>query len=108
MKKQVYVMIPSTDCYYGIKVEKDTKESFKNNYVKQTIENLVLKTEYKVKSEQFESVTKTKIKLKEGDILLLEEENRGYFLPKDVAVGTVDQALDELTFLKEQIDKIRN
>lgn len=108
MKKQVYVMIPSTDCYYGLTVNKDTKESFKNKYVKQTIENLVLKTEYKVKNEQFESVTKTKIKLKEGDILLLEEENRGYFLPKDVAVGTVDQAIEELNFLKEQISKIKD
>lgn len=108
MKKQVYVMIPNTDCYYGITVDKNTKESFKNERVKQTIENLVLKSEFKMKNEQFKSVTKTEIKLNEGDILLLEEDGRGYFLPKDVAVGTVDQAIDELMFLKEQISKIKD
>ena len=35
-----------------------------------------MKSEFKVKNEYFESVTKTKVNLKEGDILLLEEENR--------------------------------
>lgn len=107
MKKQVYVPRPTTDCYYGITVTKDTKESFKNDRVKQTIENLTLKSEFKVKNEYFESVTKTKIKLKEGDILLLEEDNRGYFLPKDVAMGSIDEAIEDMMFLKEQISKIK-
>lgn len=108
MKKQVYVIRPNTDCYYGISVNKDTKESFKNANVNQTIENLVLKSEYKVENEAFKSATKTEIKLKEGDILLLEEENRGYFLPKDVSIGTIDDAIDDILFLKEQINKIKD
>ena len=107
MKKQVYVPRPTTDCYYGIKVDKDTKVTFKNKRVKQSIENLVLKSEFKVKNEYFESVTKTKLNLKDGDILLLEEENRGYFLPKDVAIGTIDDAIEDIMFLKEQIGKIK-
>ena len=107
MKKDVYVMRPETTCYYGIKVTKDTKESFKNEHVKQTIENLVLKTEYKIKNDRFKSVTKTEIKLNEGEILLLEEENRGYFLPKDVAIGSIDEAIEDMMFLKEQISKIK-
>lgn len=106
MKKEVYVIRPNTDCYYGIKVDKDTKESFENENVKQTIENLVLKSEYTIENEVFKSTTTTKIKLHEGQILLLEEDNRGYFLPKDVAIGSIDEAIEDIMFLKEQIGKI--
>lgn len=107
MKKEVYVIMPNTDCYYGIKVDKNTKIKFKNEYVKQSIKDLILKSEYKMENEHFKSVTSTEIKLKEGDILLLEEENRGYFLPKDVKIGSIDQAIEEMNFLKEQISKIK-
>lgn len=107
IEKKVYVIRPNTDCYYGIKIDKNTKVEFENKFVKQKIENLVLKSKHIVKNEQFKSVTNLEVKLKEGDILLLEEENRGYFLPKDILIGSVDEAIDDLTFLKEQISKIK-
>jgi len=107
MEKKVYVVRPNTDCYYGIEVTKDTKEEFKNQYVTQKIENLVLESTVRYEEENFESETKLKVKLKEGDILLLEEENRGYFLPKDNRVGSIDEAIEDLEFLKKQISKIK-
>lgn len=105
--KQVYVIIPKTDCYYGIKVDKNTKVKFKNQFVEQEIKNLTLISTHTMKNEQFESTTKLKLNLEEGDILLLEEENRGYFLAKNVKIGTVDEAIEEYNFLKEQISKIK-
>lgn len=107
MEKKVYVIRPNTDCYYGIEVKKDTKVEFKNEIVKQKIENLVLQSTTKYKTEEFESETKLKVKLKEGDILLLEEDNRGYFLPKDTSIGSIDDAIEDLIFLKKQISKIK-
>lgn len=107
MEKKVYVVRPNTDCYYGIEVNKDTKLEFKNEFVKQKIENLVLESVSSYKCEEYESKTKLKMKLKEGDILLLEEEKRGYFMPKDIPIGSIDDALDDLKFLKEQISKIK-
>lgn len=105
--KKVYVIRPNTDCYYGIEVKKDTKLKFKNDFVTQKIENLVLHSTTKYKTEEFESETNLKVKLKEGDILLLEEENRGYFLPKDTPIGSIDEAIEDLKFLKKQISKIK-
>lgn len=107
MEKKVYVIRPNTDCYYGIKVDKNTKVEFENKFVKQKIENLVLKSEHIVENEQFKSVTNLEVKLEEGDILLLEEENRGYFMPRDILIGTVDEAIEDYKFLKEQISKIK-
>lgn len=107
LEKKVYVILPDTDCYYGIKVNKNTKVEFENEYVKQKIENLELISETTYITEEFESKTNLRLKLKEGDILLLEEENRGYFLPKNIKIGTIEEAYKELDFLKEQISKIK-
>lgn len=108
IKKQVYVPIPSTECYYGITVDKDTKLTYENKHVKQSLENLVLHTELTVETEYFKSVTNTDLKLMEGSIILLEEEGRGWFLPKDTRLGSIDEAIEELNFLKEQISKIKD
>ena len=105
--KQVYVILPETKCYYGVKVNKNTKLEFKNQYVKQKIENLTLMSTTKVKNDTYESKVDLKVYLKEGDILLLEEENRGYFLPKNIGIGTIEDAYKELDFLKKQIEKIK-
>lgn len=106
-KKKVYVIRPNTDCYYGVEVNKKTKLEFQNETVKQRIENLTLYSEVQYQTEEFESITKLKVKLKDGDILLLEEDGRGYFLPKDNRVGSIDDAIEDLRFLKEQISKIK-
>ena len=45
--------------------------------------------------------------LKEGDILLFERENRGYFLPID-SIGTVDTAIKDLQALALALDGDEN
>ncbi len=107
MKKEVYVLLPETKCWYGVKVGKNTKLTFENEFVKQKIEDLVLYSDTIEENEEFKSEVYLKVNLREGDILLLEEEKRGYFLPRDIPIGTIDEAFNELDFLRKQIDKIK-
>ena len=91
---------PNVDMFAGIRVTKDTKLEFKNEYVEQTLENLVLHTISKSKSEEFESVYDIKIKLNENDILIFEEESRGYVKPVE-EVMTIPEAIKELECIKD-------
>lgn len=105
--KEVYVPIPKPDVFYGIKVLKDTKLEFKNKFVNQRIENLVLYTDYTIENEKFKSEIKNELKLEEGDLLLLEEDSRGYFKPQDIKFGSIDEAIEEMNFIKKEISKIK-
>ena len=91
---------PNVDMFAGIRVNKDTKLEFKNEYVEQTLENLVLHTISKSKNEEFESVYDIKIKLNENDILIFEEESRGYVKPVE-EVMTIPEAIKELECIKD-------
>lgn len=105
--KEVYVPIPKPDVYFGIKVSKDTKIEFKNDFVNQRIDNLVLYTDYTIENEKFKSEIKNELKLEDGDLLLLEEDNRGYFKPQEIKFGSIDEAIEEMNFIKKQISKIK-
>lgn len=105
--KKVYVQMPEPNVYYGLRVKKDTKQEFKNEFVKQRIENLVLYTEYTIENDNFKSVVKNELYLHEDDLLLLEEDNRGFFMPKEVKFGSIDEAVEEMNFIKKQISKIK-
>ena len=96
---QVFIRKPSIDLYAGIRVDKDTELEYKNENVEQKLENLVLHSVTKVKGEDFESVYDTTIKLKEGDVLVFEEEGRGYIKPVEDFV-TIAEAIDDLTNIK--------
>ena len=95
-----FIMKPSIDMYAGIRVDKDTKLEYKNDNVKQSLENLVFKSKTKIKGEGYTSTYNTTIKLNEGDILVFEEEGRGYIKPVDQFV-TVGEAIEELNCIKE-------
>ena len=97
---QLYIKKPSIDLYPGIRVEKDTVLEYKNENVEQRLENLVFHSVTKVKGEGFESVYDTTIHLNEGDILVFEEEGRGYIKPVEEFV-TVAEAIDDLTNIKD-------
>lgn len=106
-KKEMFVIMPDCkDTFEGIAVKKDTKLTFKNDKVEQKIENLKLYSKTTIIGENFKSITDLEMDLKEGEILLLEEENRGYFLARNLVIGTVDQAIEEYKFIKEQINKM--
>lgn len=97
---KVFIAKPNIDLYPGVIVDKDTKLEYKNGNVKQELENLVLHTVTKVKGEGYESVYDTTIYLKEGDILVFEEEGRGYIKPVEEFV-TIEEAIDDLTNIKD-------
>lgn len=95
-----FIRKPSIDLYPGIRVDKDTKLEYKNDNVDQKLENLVFHSVTKVKGESFESVYDTTIQLKEGDILVFEEEGRGYIKPVEPFV-TIEEAISDLENIKD-------
>lgn len=96
---QVFIRKPSIDMFCGIKVEKDTVLEYEGKNVKQTLKDLLLHTVTKVEGEGYDSTWDTNIYLKEGDVLIFEEE-RGYIKPVEEFV-TVAEAIDELTCIKD-------
>lgn len=97
---QKFIRKPSIDMYAGIKVTKDTKLDYENENVKQKLEDLVFHSVTVVKGENYESVYDTTINLKEGDVLIFEEEGRGYIMPVEKFV-TVAEAVEELNYIKD-------
>ena len=96
----VFIRKPSIDLYPGVKVDKDTVLDFKNENVEQRLENLVFRSKTKVKGEGYESTYDTTIWLLEGDVLLFEEDGRGYIKPVDSFV-TVQEAVEDFQNIKD-------
>lgn len=92
---KVFIRKPSIDLFPGIQVTKDTVLEYTNENVKQTVKNLVLHSVTKVKGEGYRSKYDTTITLKEGDILIFEEEGRGYIKPVEDFV-TIAEAVEDL------------
>lgn len=97
---QRFIRKPSVDMLAGIKVDKDTELEYKNENVDQTLKDLVFHSITKVKGDNFESVYDTTIQLKEGDILIFEEEGRGYIKPVEEFV-TVKEAIEEFKCISD-------
>lgn len=97
---QVFIRKPSIEFFPGVKVTKDTVLEYENESVKQTLKDLVFHSVQKAKGENYESVYDTTIYLKEGDVLIYEEEDRGYILPYGESFVTVKEAVDELNSIK--------
>ena len=95
-----FIRKPSIDLYPGIRVAKDTVLEYKNENVDQTLKNLVFHSVTKVKGDGFESTYDTTIHLMEGDILVFEEEGRGYIKPVEQFV-TIQEAIEDLTNIKD-------
>ena len=95
-----YIRKPSIDLYPGIKVTKDTVLEYKNENVKQCLKDLVFHSVTKVKGDGYRSKYDTTIQMEEGDILIFEEEGRGYIKPVESFV-TIQEAIDELENIKD-------
>ena len=95
-----FIRKPSIDLHVGIKVEKDTVLEFEGKNVKQTLKDLVLHTVMKVEGEGYDSTYDTNIYLNEGDVLIFEEEGRGYIKPVEDFV-TIAEAIEDLTCIKD-------
>ena len=97
---QRFLRKPNIDMYAGIKVDKDTTLEYENEYVKQTVKDLVFNSVTTVKGENYESTHSTVINLKEGDVLIFEEEKRGYILPVEQFV-TIEEAIADYENIKD-------
>ena len=97
---QRFVRKPNLDMFAGVKVTKDTKLEYKNENVEQSVSNLVFHSVTRVKGENYESTYDTTIYLKEGDVLVFEEEGRGYIKPVEEFV-TIKEALEDFENIKD-------
>lgn len=97
---QLFIRKPSIDLFTGVRVTKNTKLEYKTENVEQTVENLVLHSVTKVKGVGFESVYDTTIYLEEGDVLIYEDNGRGYIKPVEQFVE-VNEAAADLSCLKD-------
>lgn len=95
-----FILKPNIDRYLGIRVTKDTTINFSNDNVKQTLKNLKFHSETKIVNKDYKSRYITDINLNEGDILIFEEESRGYIKPAQ-EMYTIDEAIEELNDIKE-------
>lgn len=95
-----FIVRPSIDLYPGVRVTKDTVLEFKSDHIKQTVEDLALHTVTTVKGEGYEALYDTIVHLNEGDVLIYEDEGRGYIKPTEPVV-TIAEAIEELSCLKE-------
>lgn len=92
---EYYVMKPDLTPYDGVKVNKNTYLTFENDRVKQEVKNLKLKSTTIFQNEKYFTKSELVVNLEEGEILLLEQENRGYFLPMNVGVCTINEAIED-------------
>lgn len=97
---EVFIQKPSIDLFPGIRVDKDTVLEYSNERVEQKLENLVFHSVTKVNGEGFESKYDTTIYLNEGDVLVFEEEGRGYIKPVEQFVS-IKEAIEELENIKD-------
>lgn len=100
MKK--YMRIPDVTLYAGVKVNKDTNLSFESEdgKIKQELKNLEFVQYEKREADNFESETKTTIHLKDGMVVLFENEYRGYVVPVERYVR-IGEALADLECIKD-------
>lgn len=96
---EVFIAKPSIDMYAGIKVTKETELTYENENVSQTLKDLVFHSITKVKGENYTSTYDTIITLEEGDVLVFEEEGRGYIKPVEEFV-TIEEAITDLENIK--------
>lgn len=95
-----FIRKPSIDLMPGIRVTNDTVLDFKNENVEQVLRDLVLHTNMTITGEGYESKSYTKIYLEDGDVLLFEEDGRGYIKPVEGFV-TIEEAIEDLTNIKD-------
>ncbi len=97
---QVFIRKPSIDLLPGIRVTKDTVLEYENENVKQTIKDLVLHSVTNIKGDGYTSTYDTAVYLKDGDVLVFEDEGRGYIKPVEDFV-TIAEAIEDLTNIKD-------
>ena len=96
---ELFMRKPDITLHSGIRVTKDTKLEYKSETAEQRIENLVLHSVIRVKGKGYVSEYHTTVELEEGDVLIFEQEGRGYIKPLE-AFCTIKEALDDIANIK--------
>lgn len=91
---------PSLQFFPGIKVTEDTELEFKSETCVQTLKNLVFQCTRSVSGENYEGSYITTIYLQPGDVLIYEDNVRGYVKPVE-SFMTIAEAAAELEAIKE-------
>ena len=97
---QVFIRKPSIDLLAGVRVTKDTVLEYQNDKVDQIVKDLVLYSTSLIEGDGYKSKYETTIQLKEGDVLIFEDEGRGYIKPVEDFV-TIAEAIEDLTNIKD-------
>lgn len=97
---KLFIRRPNIELLAGVRVTKDTHLEFSNENTEQVIDNLVLRSTNYIKGEGYESEQHTTIYLQEGDVLIFEEEGRGYIKPLENFV-TIKEAIEDLTNIQD-------
>jgi hypothetical protein len=95
-----FIKKPSIDLYPGVRVDEHTDLEYNSDNVTQTVKDLVLHTVTIVSGDGYKSTLDTTIQLQPGDILIFEDEGRGYIKPLEGFV-TVEEAIADLEVIKE-------
>lgn len=98
---QRFIFRPSLEFMPGIRVSKDTELEYEREGVKQSLKDLVFRSVTTKKGEDYESTIDTTITLKEGDILVFEDEGRGYIKPLGRTVCSISEAIKDLENIKD-------
>lgn len=103
MQHEKFIEAPCIDMYAGIRVTKDTKFEYKNEHVDQSLDSLVFHSITRLSGDGYDSIYDTVIHLKEGDVLIFEDEGRGYIKPLQ-RILSVSEAIEELRYIEEDND----
>ena len=94
-----FIRRPNVDLYHGVRVTKETVWEYKSDNVEQKVENLVLYTALRAKGEGYESESRIRVDLADGDVLIFEDEGRGYIKPVEKVVS-IEEAIEDLLDVK--------
>lgn len=94
-----FIRKPSIDLYPGIRVDKNTDMEYNGENVRQSVKDLTMHTVTTIMGEGFKSVLDSTVQLRDGDILIFDEE-RGYIKPVEPFV-TVEEAIADLEVIKD-------
>ena len=107
MKLELFIEQPSVELHEGIRVTKDTKLEYSNEYVEQELKDLTLETILNDSgtsgTNSYSSKTYLKINLNEGDIVAFNKD-RGFYLPT-YPLSTIESAINDLEPFKEIANK---
>lgn len=104
-----FIKCPDVTIYKGIEVDAMSELKFEreDGKLKQELKDLEFIQYETIETKEYTSETKTTIHLKEGMVVLFEDENRGYVVPVERFV-TIGEAYEDLECILDLDKEIGN